>query len=58
MYNIGLYHEIHNDLDKAEEIFDQCYKISGKNEYLDARVRIQRRKKELEDLEKQINTDN
>jgi len=57
MYNIGVYYEIHNDLDNAEKLFDQCYKSSGKTEYLDAIVRVQKRKKELENLKKQLNID-
>ena len=54
MYNLGVYCEIKDDLDDAEEIFDKCFKESGKNEYLDARQRVQKRRKELEKLEKQI----
>ena len=53
MYNLGVYHEINDELDKAKEIFDNCYKQSGKNEYLDARLRIEKRKKELEKLKEQ-----
>ena len=54
MYNLGVYYEIQDNLDKAEEIFNQCFKQSGKKEYLNARQRIQKRKKEIEKLEKQI----
>ena len=57
IYNLGVYHEIHDELDKAEELFNQCFKMSGKNEYLDARARIQKRKKEVAELEEQIHTD-
>ena len=53
MYNLGVYYEIKDELDKAEEIFNQCFKQSGENEYLDARQRVQKRKKELEKLKKQ-----
>ena len=53
MYNLGVYYEIQDELDKAEEIFDQCFRQSGKNEYLDARQRIQKRKKELKKLKEQ-----
>ena len=38
-------------LDIAEEYFEKCFELSGKNEYLDARVRIQKRKKELQKLQ-------
>ncbi|NQV37487.1 MAG: hypothetical protein HQ509_05705 [Candidatus Marinimicrobia bacterium] len=55
MYNVAIYYEIHGDLDKAEELFDKCFKLSGKSEYLDARARIQKRKKELIKLEEQQN---
>ena len=53
MYNLGVYYEIKDELDKAEEIFNQCFKQSGKNEYLDERQRVQKRKKELEKLKEQ-----
>jgi curli biogenesis system outer membrane secretion channel CsgG len=53
MYNLGVYYEINDELDKAEEHFDNCFKQSGKNEYLDARLRVQKRKKELKKLEGQ-----
>jgi|LWDU01.1.fsa_nt_gi curli biogenesis system outer membrane secretion channel CsgG len=53
MYNLGVYYEIKDELDKAEEIFDNCFKQSGKNEYLDARLRVQKRKKELVKLKEQ-----
>ena len=53
MYNLGVYYEIQDELDKAEEIFDQCFRQSGKNEYLDARQRVQKRKKELKKLKEQ-----
>ena len=54
MYNLGVYYEIQDNLDKAEEIFNQCFKQSGKKEYLNARQRIQKRKKEIEKFEEQI----
>jgi curli biogenesis system outer membrane secretion channel CsgG len=47
MYNLGVYNEINSELDIAEEYFEKCFELSGKNEYLDARVRIQKRKKKL-----------
>ena len=43
------------DFDEAEELFDQCFKMSGKNEYLDARVRIQKRKKEKQSAKQSVN---
>lgn len=52
-YNIGIYYEIHGDLDKAEELFEQCFQQSGDSKYLDARARIQRRKAELKRLAEQ-----
>ena len=51
MYNLGIYYEINDELDKAEQAFSQCFKESGNNQYLDARVRVQKRKKEIEKLE-------
>jgi len=56
MYNLGIYYEIHSDLEKAEELFNQCFKMSGKSKYLDARKRIQKRKKELNRLKNQLTT--
>ena len=53
MYNLGVYNEINSELDIAEEYFEKCFELSGKNEYLDARVRIQKRKKELVKLKEQ-----
>jgi hypothetical protein len=53
MYNLGVYNEINSELDIAEEYFEKCFELSGKNEYLDARVRIQKRKKELQKLQEQ-----
>ena len=57
MYNLGVYNEIHSELDKAEEYFKKCFEMSGRNEYLDARARIQKRKKEVAELEEQVHTD-
>ena len=54
IYNLGVYCEIKDNLDDAEELFDKCFNQSGKVEYLDARQRVQKRRKELEKLEKQI----
>ena len=54
IYNLGVYCEIKDNLDDAEELFDKCFNQSGKIEYLDARQRVQKRRKELEKLEKQI----
>lgn len=52
-YNIGLYYEIFGQLDEAEQYFDKAFKLSGDSKYLDARVRIDRRRKELQRLEQQ-----
>ena len=46
-YNIGVYHEIHDELDQAEELFDQCYRESGNSKFLDAVQRVQKRKEEI-----------
>jgi hypothetical protein len=46
-YNIGVYYEIHDELDQAEELFNQCYRESGKSTYLDAVQRVQTRKEEI-----------
>jgi len=53
MYNLGVYAELSDDLDKAESLFDQCYKLTGKGKYLDARAGIQGRKDELRRLREQ-----
>ena len=52
-YNLGVYHEIHGNLNKAEELFNQCFKESNDSSYLDDRARIQKRKEELEKLREQ-----
>lgn len=54
-YNLGIYYEINDDLDKAEQLFDQCFKQSGKDKYLNAKANVQRRRIELQKLEEQIN---
>jgi curli biogenesis system outer membrane secretion channel CsgG len=53
MYNLGIYYEAIDKLDEAENLFDQCFKLTGKNKYLDARARVVRRKKELQKLQQQ-----
>ncbi|MBL7074471.1 hypothetical protein ISS37_04440 [candidate division KSB1 bacterium] len=53
-YNLGIYYEINGDLDRAEEEFTTAFKATGKKKYLDAKARIQRRKKEQEKLEEQL----
>ena len=53
MYNLGVYYEIQDNLDKAEEIFNQCFKQSGNKVYLNALQRVKKRKKELKKLEEQ-----
>jgi curli biogenesis system outer membrane secretion channel CsgG len=52
-YNLGIYYEINGDLDRAEQLFNEAYKKSGKTKYLDARARIQARKEEIKRLEQQ-----
>ena len=54
-YNLGVYHEIHGDLDMAEQLYDQCFKKSGKDKYLNAKAAIQQRRIELQRLEEQMN---
>ena len=57
-YNIGVYHEIHDELDQAEEFFNQCYRESGESAYLDAVQRVQKRKEEILMLKDQQQVDN
>jgi curli biogenesis system outer membrane secretion channel CsgG len=52
-YNLGLYYEIYGQLDTAEQLFDKVFKMSGDTKYLDAKVRIQNRRRELERLKRQ-----
>jgi len=52
-HNIGLYYELNGLLDVAEEYFDKAFKMSGDSKYLDARARVDRRRKELERLREQ-----
>ncbi len=52
-YNLGLYYEIGGQLDEAEEYFDKSFKMSGDSKFLDARARIQQRRKEIQRLEEQ-----
>ena len=54
-YNLGIYYEINDDLDKAEQLFDQCFKQSGKDKYLNAKANVQNRRIELQRLDEQIN---
>ncbi len=54
LYNLGIYYEIHDNLDKAEQLFDQCFKKSGKDKYLNAKAGIQRRRTELQRLDEQM----
>ena len=56
-YNIGVYHEIHDELDQAEELFDQCYRESGNSKFLDAVQRVQKRKEEIVMLKDQQQVD-
>ena len=53
MHNLAVYAEVSGDLDKAENLFNDCYRQSGKTQYLDERARIQARKKEVERLKEQ-----
>lgn len=52
-YNIGLYYELIGQLDLAEEYFDRVFKMSGNDDYLDSKARIDRRRKELKRLQEQ-----
>jgi len=54
-YNLGLYYELTGDLDTAEDLFDKAFKMSGDSKYLDSRARIERRREELQRLQKQYN---
>jgi hypothetical protein len=54
-YNLGVYYEIHGELDRAEQLYDTCFKQSGKDKYLNARAAVQRRRIELQQLEEQMN---
>jgi curli biogenesis system outer membrane secretion channel CsgG len=51
--NLAVYYEVIGDLDKAEELFNTCYQLSGKTEYLDNRAHMQARKREIERLKEQ-----
>ena len=52
-YNLGLFYEINNNFQLAENFYNDCYKMSGKSEYLDARVRVKKRKSEVQLLKEQ-----
>ncbi len=52
-YNMGIYNEINNEFDKAEELFKDCYKQSFKSEYIDAQNRVRNRRFEIERLKMQ-----
>lgn len=52
-YNLAVYYESIDQLDEAEQLYQQCYDISGKGKYLDHKARIRQRKKELEKLKQQ-----
>lgn len=54
-YNLGVYYEVVGNLDKAEENYDRCFKRSGKDKYLNAKARVRRRRKEVEELQRQMN---
>lgn len=52
-YNIGLYNEIFGNLDRAEEFYENAYKLSKDSKYLDAKARVIKRRKELQKLQMQ-----
>lgn len=52
-YNLGIYHEINNNPEKAMQLFNDCYKASKDNFYNNAFYRAQNRKFELERLKNQ-----
>ena len=57
-YNLGLFYEINNNFQLAENFYNDCYKMSGKSEYLDARVRVKKRKSEVQLLKEQTGVNN
>jgi hypothetical protein len=52
-YNLGIYHEIQGNFARAELLFDECYKKTGKPEFLDAISRTRNRMLEVQRLQEQ-----
>ncbi|MFP4164310.1 MAG: DUF6340 family protein [Chitinispirillaceae bacterium] len=52
-YNMGVYWELRGELQKADECFETCFKVSGKKNFLDDRQRVKARIKEMERLRSQ-----
>lgn len=48
--NIGVYYEVKGDLHKADSLYNEAFKISGDDRYLDSREAIRSRMRELERL--------
>ncbi len=53
LYNLGVYMETIDELEKAESYFNRCFKLTGKTKYLDDRSRVRRRREELARLKDQ-----
>lgn len=57
-YNLGVYYEINNQPEKAEQLFEECYKMSKDYFYQQSSLRANNRKFELDRLRKQNAIDN
>ncbi|MBC7475676.1 MAG: hypothetical protein H7263_15430 [Candidatus Sericytochromatia bacterium] len=49
-YNIGIYNEVNGNFDLAADIFDECFKKSGKSECIDAKYRVEGKKRDTKIL--------
>ena len=52
-YNMGVYYEVFGFLDDAEIYYQKAFELSKDSKYLDARSRINKRRKDLEKLQQQ-----